>query len=245
MTASPGLSAAEYSLLAATGAFVGMHLLLSHPLRPQLVKRLGERGFLGLYSLIAAGTLVWMIVAWRSAGSTYPLWIAPWWLWWGGSFLLIPASILLVGAFIRNPAFPHPGAPPECIPPPRGVFAVTRHPMNWAFILWALVHLAVWGTPRNIIIAGGILILALFGSIGQDRRKAKAMGDAWNGWQARTAFLPLGAQLTGRLPWRAALLPGWLPVLGGLVFWLLVTWRHAPGVSPIALYQDFGWILWS
>jgi uncharacterized membrane protein len=234
---------ATVSLALATAAFVGFHFLLSHPLRPALVARLGERGFLGLYSLIAAAALVWMVFAWRAVGNTYPLWIAPWWLWWAGAFLLIPASVLLVGAFIRNPALPHPGAPPEHIPPPRGVFAITRHPMNWAFILWAIVHIAVWGTPRNLIVAGGILVLALFGSIGQDRRKAQALGAAWRDWQARTGFLPFGAQVRGRLRWRAALLPGWLPVLGGFAFWLLVTWWHAPNVSPIAIYQDFGWVL--
>ena len=29
-------------------AFVGLHFLLSHPLRAQLVSRLGEKGFQGL-----------------------------------------------------------------------------------------------------------------------------------------------------------------------------------------------------
>jgi uncharacterized membrane protein len=43
-------------LALATLAFVGSHLLLSHPLRPVLAARLGKRGFLGLYSLVALAT---------------------------------------------------------------------------------------------------------------------------------------------------------------------------------------------
>ncbi|MFN3943862.1 MAG: NnrU family protein [Allosphingosinicella sp.] len=237
------MSPAEISLLAATVLFVGGHFLLSHPLRPALAGRLGEKGFSLLYSLIAFAALGWMIVAWRQVGETFPLWIAPSLVWWAGSFLMIPALVLLVGSLIRNPAFPHPGAPPTQIPPPRGVFAVTRHPMNWAFILWALVHLSVYGTTRNIIVAGDILILAFFGSIGQDRRKAAAMGAAWTDWQARTGFFPFGAQLRGKLRWRTAFLPGWIPLIAGTLLWLLITWWHAPEVSPIAVYQDFSWLL--
>ena len=35
----------------ASAAFIGTHLLMSHPLRPGLVKALGERGFAILYSI--------------------------------------------------------------------------------------------------------------------------------------------------------------------------------------------------
>ena len=51
------------SLLCATIAFVGTHLLMSHPLRPALVKGLGERAFLGVYSLVSFLTLGWMVAA--------------------------------------------------------------------------------------------------------------------------------------------------------------------------------------
>ena len=220
------------SLALATAAFVGTHLLMSHPLRPALVARLGERGFTGVYSLIAAGLLVWMIIAWRSVEDGEPLWIAPLWWWSVASVLMLLASILLVGSFVRNPAFPHPGARPREVPPPRGMFAVTRHPMNWSFMLWALVHISLYGSARNLIVAGGILILALFGSIGQDRKKVRLLGQTWRGWQARTSFVPFGALLTGRVAW-SALAPAWVAVVGGAILWLAITWYHAPVFSPI------------
>ena len=220
------------SLALATLAFVGTHLLLSHPLRAGLVARLGERGFAALYSLIAFATLGWMIVAWRAAADPSPSWVAPLWWWPIASALMLVASVLLAGSLVRNPAFPHPGAWPATIPPPRGVFAITRHPMNWSFILWALVHLSVSTSARNLIVASGILFLALIGSIGQDAKKARLRGEAWRDWQRRTSFVPFGALARGRVRWRDAV-PGPVALIGGFVFWALVTSYHAPLVSPL------------
>jgi len=56
-------------LLLAAIAFVGTHFLLSHPLRAPLVRVMGEPAFLGVYSVIAVATFIWMIVAYRSPES--------------------------------------------------------------------------------------------------------------------------------------------------------------------------------
>ena len=221
-------------LALATAAFVGTHLALSHPLRVRLVGAMGEQAFAILYSLIAALTLGAMILAWRAINASVPIWIAPQWAWWTGAGILLLASILLAGSLFGNPAFPSPGRQMKTPKEAKGVFAITRHPMNWSFMLWALVHIALWGSPQNLIVAGGILILAFAGSIGQERKKRALIGPPWRDWEARTSFVPFGALLTGRARWRNAG-PGWKAVGIGLVFWLAVTWIHAPTVSPIAL----------
>lgn len=218
-------------LALATLAFVGTHLLMSHPLRGGLASRLGARGFLGLYSLVSLATLGWMILAWRDVPEPTPAWIAPLWWWPIASASMLAASILLVGSLRGNPAFPHPGAS-DAIPPPRGVFAITRHPMNWSFMLWALVHISLSGSGRNLIVAGGILILAFVGSIGQDAKKRRLRGQAWRDWEAQTSLMPFGALLSGRLAWRQ-IFPGWFAILGGLALWAVVTSFHAPLVSPL------------
>ena len=223
---------ATLSLALATIAFVGTHLAMSHPLRAGLVARLGDRGFMGVYSLVSFATLGWMILAWRSIEGSAPLWIAPLWWWHAASWILLVALILLVGSLRGNPAFPKPGAAQAAIGPATGVFAITRHPMNSSFILWALIHISLYGTPRNLIVAGGILILALAGSIGQDRKKERLVGDPWRDWISRTSFLPFAALLSGRASWRNAF-PGTIPILVGLVLWLAITWWHAPLFSPI------------
>ena len=222
------------SLALATLAFVGTHFLMSHPLRLRMVQNLGETGFTIVYSLVSFATLGWMILSYGEAGSI-PLWMAPQRVWTAASLVMLLASILLVGSFVRNPSFPPPGAEKQASRPATGVFAITRHPMNWSFILWALVHLSVWGSPRNIIVAGGILILAFFGSIGQDRKKSSALGRSWQDWQARTSFVPFGALLRRKARWRAAA-PGWLAFGGGLLLWLAVTTFHAPSTSVL------GWL---
>ena len=107
--------------------------------------------------------------------------------------------------------------------------------MNWSFILWAAVHLSLWGSVRNLIVASAILILALFGSIAQDRKKSGLLGDAWREWETRTSFLPFGALMSGKIPWRAAW-PGWVPILAGSLLWLAITWYHAPITSPIGAW---------
>ena len=114
------------------------------------------------------------------------------------------------------------------------MFAITRHPMNASFALWALVHLSLWWSARNLIVALGILVLAVAGSIGQDRKKAAAIGKPWRDWQARTSVLPFAALLSGRAKWRDAA-PGWIALVGGIALWLAVVTFHAPTVSPLAL----------
>jgi uncharacterized membrane protein len=222
------------SLILATIAFVGTHFLLSHPLRLKLIGAVGELRFTLLYSLVAVVTLFWVALSWLALDDEQPIWIAPNWLWPVASAVMLLASILLIGSFVRNPAFPHPDAARKARPA-TGVFAVTRHPMNWSFALWAIVHLILWGSLRNIVLDGGILILAVFGSIAQDRKKARAMGPAWVQWQAKTSFVPFGALLSGRARWHD-LGEGWAAMLGGLIFWLAVTSFHVPTVSPTAWF---------
>jgi uncharacterized membrane protein len=213
-------------------AFVGTHLALSHPLRLTVIGHLGEARFAIFYSVVAFATLGWVVLAYLPLDGAVPLWIAPRWWWIVAAALMLVASVLLVGAFDRNPAFPHPGAGARKVRAATGVFAITRHPMNMSFALWAQVHLSLWGTPRNLIVASLILVLAIAGSIGQDRKKRASVGQRWRDWEARTSFVPFAALLRGRVRWRDAA-PGWTAGLGGLALWLAVTSFHAPTVSPL------------
>lgn len=226
------------SLALATTAFVGTHIAMSHPLRAGLVARLGEGRFTGLYSLIAVLTLGWMIWVWPEPHETPPLWLAPvWWLPIASALTLI-ASILLIGGLRGNPAFPRPGAPPRAIGPAKGVYAITRHPMNNSFMLWALTHVSLSGSARNLIVAGGIFLLGLAGSLGQDRKKEKLLGDVWRDWEERTSFVPFAALAQGKVALRDCW-PGAIPLVGGLVLWALVTSYHAPLVSPLGDLLSF------
>ena len=211
--------------LAAAIAFVGTHFLLSHPWRAPIVRRIGERGFLGVYSLVAAATLTWLVFAFRAAPFGIPVWEAGTGLWVFATLLMWLASLLLVGSLIRNPALPDPTARDAAIPDPHGVFTITRHPMMWSFALWAAVHILVLPDAANLILAGAILVLALVGAALQDAKKAHLDPARWPDWEARTSYWPFAAALAGRAPLQA---PGLGVVIGGTLLWLAATWAHLP-----------------
>ncbi|WP_188237067.1 NnrU family protein [Sphingopyxis sp. LK2115] len=205
--------------------FVGTHLLLSHPLRAGLASRLGERGFQIVYSIVAIATFILVVQAWRGMPPEPPLWAVGDGLWILASMIVLFASILFVGSLVGNPALAAPGAEKAAAAAPRGVFAITRHPMMWGFALWALAHVMVMPTPGQIILSAMIAFLALAGSAGQDVKKARLMGDAWRGWAARTSFIPFARQLGGAAPWSDAM-PRAHALLGGFVVWLAASWAH-------------------
>lgn len=207
------------SLSAAALAFVGLHFAMSHPLRSALVARLGENGFRGLYSLVALGTFIWMVLAFRAVGpggeqswdgAGEAVWIL-------ASVVTLIASVLLVGSFIRNPALPDPKALTNAAQDVHGVFHVTRHPMMWSFALWAAAHVLLSPTPRQWLLAGAIAFLALVGANMQDRKKAALMGEAWNGWAAKTSYWPRFGGLAKA---------GAVPCIGGIALWLAATYGH-------------------
>ncbi len=221
------------NLALATLAFVGLHLILSHPLRKSLARTLGESGFLGFYSFVALITFGWMVWA-RLAAPPEPFWwIAPQGLWDLGTLVMLFASILLLGSLRGNPAAVDPARQRRMPDRPLGVYAITRHPMMWSFMIWAVVHIILWGSAPNLIVSSGILLLALTGSLGQDVKKRRLMGPDWIEWRRKTAYVPFAGQFAGRIPWGDAW-PGAFATLGGIVLWLAATWAHAQTGGPAA-----------
>jgi uncharacterized membrane protein len=207
-------------------AFVGLHFLLSHPLRDASVRKLGERGFQGVYSVIALLTFGLMIYFYGRIGREPPIWTVPDWVWAVAALVMWLGAILFVGSFLGNPALP--GARLERGRAPGGVFAITRHPMMWGFASWAAVHLAVIGTPKALVFDGAILFLAIAGSVGQDAKKAKLMGERFHEWTAQTAFVPFG---------RGVAWPGTMAFVGGTLLFLVATWLHP---MPVGFWRWIG-----
>jgi len=216
----------QAGLFLSTIAFVGLHFLLSHPLRAPFVRKLGERGFQGLYSVQALLTFGLMIYFYRALGREEPIWVADEWVWGVAAMVMWLGSILFVGSFLGNPALP--GARLERGARPGGVFAITRHPMMWGFAAWAAVHLAVLGTAKAIVFDGAILFLAIVGSVGQDSKKAKLMGERFHEWAAQTTFVPFA---------RGFAWPGSVAVFGGTLLFLVATWFHP---MPVGVWRWIG-----
>ena len=211
----------QAGLLLSCIAFLATHFLLSHPLRAPLVRAMGEGAFRGLYSIIALLTFGAMVYFYHAIGREPVVWPT------GGSgaiaatFLMWIGSILFVGSFVRNPAMVGSRGP---IGGPEGVFRLTRHPMMWGFALWAISHALVIGTAKAMVLDLTILVMALGGAIGQDRKKARLMGDNWHEWTAQTAFVPFTRGLGN---------PGALALVGGTMLFLAATWLHP---YPVGLW---------
>src|SRR5437899_569222 len=117
------------NLALAVLAFVGGHFLLSSPpVRNPVAARVGERAFLGIYSILMVAGSVWMATAFRAA-PLIPLWSAP------PAARMIPvivmpfACLLLVGSLTgRNPTMIMQSVAKSGDPAP-GLLKVTRHPM--------------------------------------------------------------------------------------------------------------------
>lgn len=207
-------------------AFVGLHFLLSHPLRAPLVGRLGEKGFQGFYSVQSLLTFGLMIYFYRAIGREQPVWTAGEWVWAVAVLVMWLGAILFVGSFLGNPALP--GAKLDRGKVPAGVFAITRHPMMWGFATWAAVHLTVIGTAKAMVFDGALIFLAIAGSIGQDAKKEKLMGERFHEWAAQTAFVPFS---------RGVAWPGTAAFVGGTLLFLVATWLHP---FPVGIWRWIG-----
>ncbi len=216
----------------AAAAFVGTHFLLSHPLRRPMVKAMGEKAFLGVYSLVALATMGWMVMAARAAGPEAPRWVVGEAGILAASVLMWFGSILFFGSFRGNPSFPHPDETPQIPAEPRGVFRLTRHPMMWAFGLWGIVHVIVNPTPSGLVISEAIIVLALIGAALQDMKKRRRLGSAWKQWERKSPFFPFA---------RGAAWPGPVAAIGGTLVFLVATWVHgALGYRPAGFWALLG-----
>jgi uncharacterized membrane protein len=204
-------------LALAMTAFVGMHFLLSsRPLRDPLVARLGEGSFRGLYSLIAAATLIWAVVAYNRA-PVDGLWIPPAWLAPLPAMIMPLAVLLLVGALTQpNPTLA--GMEKRAALRATGVLAITRHPMLWAIAIWALLHMFANPDLASRIFFGGFVILSLGGTMAIDARKRRQQPAEWAPFVAASSNLPFAALLSGRARLRFADLGWWRLALAAVLY---------------------------
>lgn len=222
------------AMLLSTAAFVFGHFLMSHPLRPAMVRALGEKAFAGVYSVIITVFFVWMLYAYSTA-PYIALWGDPPWARHLLLLIMIPAVLLLVFSLTApNPTMGPQGA--EKLQSGSAFGAITRHPMLWAFALWAIGHMIANGDAATVILTGGILVLALGGAAAIDWKKHKQLGPAYDAYVARTSFVPFAAVIGGRasLDWQAIGL--WRPALGiAAYFAILLTHGWIIGRSALPM----------
>ncbi len=206
-------------LILAMTLFVGGHFLLSHPtVRPRLVRQLGENGFTIAYSLAAIVALVWALMAYGRAPYV-ALWPAEPWT------RLVPVAVMPVALFLVVAALTTPNVTAvggERLAthgdPAPGIMRVTRHPMMWGVLLWALSHLPPNGDLASLVLFGGMAVLSGGGMLAIDAKKAARLGPAWGPIALTTSVLPFKAILEGRARFDAAGIGWWRPLLAALLY---------------------------
>jgi uncharacterized membrane protein len=172
-------------------AFALTHMGLSSArVRGRLVAAVGQRGFLGIYSLVAFATFVPLVSSYFSHKHAGPfLWylgtsdVLRWIMYLGMAIVLS----LVVAALLRpSPAAIVPGKSEVA-----GAYRITRHPMFMAVGLYGILHLLVARVNASeLAFFAGFPLFAWLGCWHQDRRKLASGDAAFARFHAQTSFLP-------------------------------------------------------
>lgn len=225
-------------MLLASLLFLATHLgISSSALRGQLVIMLGERGYLAAYSLVAAFTLGYLIWVYGALPRHDYLWLPSPALYAVTKALMPVATVLLIGGFmVRNPTvvgmeglLRDPQAAAELA---RGVNRITRHPFQWAVVIWAVAHLVANGDRVSVVFFGTFLVLGLAGGVLIDRKKAERLGDAWQLYARATSNVPFAAIVRGdnRLAFGELI----APLLAGAAVYALFYFGH-PWIAGVRI----------
>ncbi len=206
--------------------FGGSHVAMSSTRwRPKLVARLGERGFLVVYSLVALLTFFFLAHSYahhKDAGLQL-------WQTFGGSFLYLIvrdlnivlmafAFILLVSGLVARP--PSSLMPAGGTPEPYGVTRITRHPSFAAFWLFGIAHCLVNGGLTDLVFFGGLSVFSWLGATHQDSRK-RADVPGYAEFIAATSFVPFAAIMKKKQPMPLHELSWGVIALALLLFYLI------------------------
>jgi len=210
-------------LVLATLVFLATHFVPATPLRAALVRAIGERAYLAVYSIVALAGIIWMVWAYNRA-PLQPLWQV-------SAFRLVPLvvmpfSLILIAAGLmgRNPTAVGQGSALKASEPARGMIRVTRHPFMWGVILWALAHILARGDVASLVFFGGFFVLAALGGALIDGRKA-ALGEDWKRFADVTSNVPFAAIAGGRNRFDLGEI-GWKRIGAGLALYVILLAAH-------------------
>lgn len=159
--------------------FLGMHAFtMARAPRAQMVARLGEGGFKGLYtgvSLLGFALIIYGYGLYRASG-WIDVWYPPVWTKHLALLLNLPIFVLLAATGSGG-----------------RIHAAVKHPMLLAVKIWATAHLIANGDLGSILLFGGFLAWAVMARISLKRRAGVRM-PAPSGFTSRD-WIAIGAGL--------------------------------------------------
>lgn len=188
-------------------AFGGSHVALSlKPIRARLTRRLGEGGFIFVYSVVAIATFAALVhyVARHQFDAPQPSLLA--------SIPPVLGALMGLSAFgftlFVTAVLVYPRLPMATfrhrVMPARGVQQVTRHPFFSGIAIWAAAHALLAPTQVTFVFFAGVVVLSFVGGLHQDRRLIAELGEPYRAYVAATSFWPFVAAFTKRqsINWR-------------------------------------------
>lgn len=154
--------------------FLGVHSvrIVSDGWRSQMLARLGEGPWKGVYSLVSAMGLALIVWGYGLARQQpVVLWVPPVGMRHAAALLTLVAFVLLVATYV----------------PRNGIRARLHHPMVLGVKVWALAHLLSNGNLADVLLFGGFLLWAV-ASFRAARQRDRAQG---------TVYAPGTAAATG------------------------------------------------
>lgn len=111
--------------------------------RAAIEEKLGENLYRGLFSLVIVGSLVLIVIGWKSAvpQAVYAAPMA------GGPFI---SALMLLGLILFF-SYQFPG----------NIRRHVRHPQMTGTLLWGVAHLLTNGDGRSVVLFGGFVVWAL------------------------------------------------------------------------------------
>ncbi|MEO3427249.1 NnrU family protein [Pelagibius sp. CAU 1746] len=216
---------------AAIAVFLAAHVLpAATGLRVLLIEKLGRPAYLAVYSLVSLATIAWVIAAalaapyielWAPSRATALVPLAA----------MLPASILLAGALWQPSPLSVSFRGGLADPRRAGLAAQFRHPVLWAFFLWAAAHLVANGDLVSLILFGSLAGFSLAGMKRMERRARARLSEAdYAAAAAQTDGGP-AARLRRVVP-----LCGVIDLLAGLLLYAALLHLHGPviGLDPLA-----------
>jgi uncharacterized membrane protein len=206
----PALTVAALWLL-----FAGTHVgLATRSVRDPLATRLGEHGFLALYSTVAAATFTLLVVFYADHRFEGAPGLAL-----GRDTILRVVLMAVVGAgVVLTVLLDYPRSPTALFGPPirapYGVERITRHPFFAGVALLAAAHTLLATRLVGTVFFLGLGTLAIVGSWHQDRKLLARRGRPYAEYLAATSAVPFAAVASGRQRLVAREISAWTVVTG-------------------------------
>jgi uncharacterized membrane protein len=206
-------------------AFLATHLGISGtPLRGMLQNLLGAKGFMGVYSLLSIGTLILMIYAYGKVPHADFIWTPTTVAYKVAKvFVLVSFLVLVAGTMTRNPtAVMQDSALDDGV---HGILKITRHPVQWAILVFAAGHIIANGDTASILFFGTLAAISFFGMLSMDARRRKEEDPRWQTFMETTSMVPFAAMLGGKSSFQMADV-NWVALIVGFGLYAAVYWLH-------------------